>query len=261
MVFTPQHYSDFIRLLKEHPEWRQELRRLLLPDVEELSRAIQALTQAQLRTEEGLERLAEAQRRTEERLERLEATVASLAEAQRRTEERLERVEAAIERLIEILTDHTVAIGDLKGRMLELDYQRKAGAYFGPLLRRTRVYEHHVLADELEPHLSPGELRDALLIDVVIRGLPRIRPELPEVLLAVEVSSVVDREDVNRARRRAALLSTAGYPVIPVVAGEEVTLGAEDEIRHHRVVLLQDGRVSQWEEALEALSTPKNAEN
>lgn len=239
---------------------------------------LDALAEAQRRTEERLERLeatverlVEAQRRTEERMERLEATVerlaeaqrrteerlVALAEAQRRTEERLERLEAAVERLTEVLADHTDTIGDLKGRMLELDYHRKAGAYFGPLLRRTRVQEHHVLADELEPHLSQGELRDALLIDLMVRGLPRIRPELPEVLLAVEVSSVVDREDVNRARRRAALLRPAGYPVIPAVAGEKVTLGAEDEIQHHKVLLLQDGAASQWEEALEALSTSR----
>lgn len=77
------------------------------------------------------------------------------------------------------------------------------------------------------------------------------------MLLAVEVSSVIDREDVNRARRRAALLRHAGSPVIPVVAGEKVTLGAENEIQYHNVVLLQDGRVSLWDEALEALSTSK----
>ena len=251
--------------------------------------AVQQLAEAQQRTEERLEQLAEAQQHSEERLERLEAAVERLAEAQQRSEERLERLEAAVERLAEaqqrseerlerleeaqqhteerlerlekaierltkILEEHTDIIGDLHGQMLELKYHRKAAAYFGLLLRRVRVYEQHILADELEPHLSPGELRDALLIDLIVRGFPRNRPELPEVLLAVEISGVVDREDVNRARRRAALLRHAGYPVIPVVAGEKATMGAEDEVKLHKVVLLQDGRVSLWDEALEALT-------
>jgi hypothetical protein len=37
-----------------------------------------------------------------------------------------------------------------------------------------------------------------------------------------------------------------------MVAGERVTSGAEDEVRRHRVAVLQDGSVSFWEEALEA---------
>jgi hypothetical protein len=271
MAFTVQHYSDLVRLLTKHPEWRQELRRLLFSEFEGLPEVVQALAEAQHRTEKGLqgveaavERLAEAQHLTEERLEalaeaqhRTEERLGALAEAQHRTEERLERLEAAVERLTGALAKHTDIIGDLRGRMLELDYERKAAAYFGPMLRRVRVYRHDVLADALELHLSPGELRDALLIDLVVQGSPRDHPELPEVLLAVEVSGVVDWEDVNRARRRAMLLQQAGYPVIPVVAGEKVTRGAEDEIQYHNVVLLQDGRISLWQEALEALSASK----
>jgi len=56
--------------------------------------ALEALAEAQRRTEERLEALAEAQRRTEERLE-------ALAEAQRRTEERVGRVEEQLALLAE----------------------------------------------------------------------------------------------------------------------------------------------------------------
>ncbi len=76
---------------------------------------VSELAEAQRRTEERVSELAEAQRRTEERLERLEATVQALAEAQkrteervnelaeaqRRTEERLERLEATVQALTE----------------------------------------------------------------------------------------------------------------------------------------------------------------
>ena len=56
------------------------------------------------------------------------------------------------------------------------------------------------------------------------------------------------------ARRRAALLSRASYRTIPVVAGERTILGAEEEAHQHKVVIMQDGHVFLWEEALQALA-------
>ncbi len=290
MAFTPQHFSDMIKLLSERPEWRRELRTLLFLDGEQdLPAMVQKLVEAQdrgekrlERVEAALERLAEAQSRSEGRLDRVEAAierlteaqrrteerVEELAEAQRRSEERLDRVEAAIERLAEAQRrteermaelaeaqrNNTDRIGDLVGRALEWDYERKAPAYFGSVLQRARVFDRQQLVNELESHLSEAELSDALLIDLVVRGIPRRQPEMSEVLLAIEISAVVDRGDVSRARRRATLLRKAGFKVIPVVAGEGMTEGAEKELEKHKVVLLQNGRVSQWEEALGTLS-------
>ncbi|MCS7248491.1 MAG: hypothetical protein NZ840_09640, partial [Anaerolineales bacterium] len=80
-------YTEFRRwidTLYQHPEWRAELRRLVLTDeILELPTLVREIA--------GIVReLAEAQRRTEERLEVLARRVDELAEAQRRTEERLE---------------------------------------------------------------------------------------------------------------------------------------------------------------------------
>jgi len=252
-----------------------------------LEETVVALAEAQRRSEERLSRLeetvaalAEAQRRSEERLSRLEETVAALAEAQRRSEERLSRLEERLssveerlsgveERLNKLETSlltlaeqvrQLVAsqqkivddLGGLKGRVLELTYRGKAGAYFGPLLRRLRVVSPHTLEDVLEARLSPEGFKDVLLLDLLVSGQPRHLTQAPEVWLAVEVSSVVDEEDVTRARRRAELLRQAGYCAVPAVAGERITLGAEDEARQHRVVVLQDGRSFLWDEALAA---------
>ncbi|MDQ3304481.1 MAG: hypothetical protein M3535_00605 [Actinomycetota bacterium] len=65
--------DSLIRLLEEEPEQRRALRRALLGDEPDLAGALASLTQR-------VEALAEAQRRTEQQ-------VAALAEAQRRTEE------------------------------------------------------------------------------------------------------------------------------------------------------------------------------
>ncbi len=391
MPFEVEDYLELIRLLQERPEWRAELRRLLLTEellglpglVRELVEAqrrteervggveervgrieeyIAALADAQRRTEERVGRveeqiaaLVEAQRRTEERVGRVEEQIAALAEAQRRTEERVGRVEERVSQLEERVgriegyiaalaeaqhrteervsrieenvaalaeaqrqTQENVAalaeaqhqmqenvaalaeaqrqtqenvtalaeaqrqtqeqvqklastvsllaeqvrslveaqkhtddtVGSLKGRMLELTYQNKAAAYFGPLLRRPRVVDLGALLETLEAHLSPEEFRDVLQLDLLVSGKPRLPSEAPEVFLAVEISSVIDERDIERALRRSALLRRAGFRVIPVVAGERATLGAEDEARTHHVVMLQDGRTFLWTEAL-----------
>jgi hypothetical protein len=141
-------------------------------------------------------------------------------------------------------------VGDLKGRMLEMTYRNRTAAYFGRLLRRPKVVDMNDLLDTLETHLSKEDFNNVLLVDLLVKGKPRNQPDIGEVLLAVEVSSVVDRHDVQRAWKRADLLRKAGYLVIPVAAGESKTLGAEKEAREQGVVMLQDGRNALWDEAL-----------
>jgi hypothetical protein len=237
MAFTVRDYHDLVQLLTEHPEWQWELRRLLIDeDLKALPGIVRDLAEAQRRAEERLSGV-------EERLGRLEETVAALAEAQRRAEERLAGVEERLGRVENKL-------GRIDGRTLEQEYREKAVGYFGRLLRKTQVIARDNLVDMLEARLSADELDDALLIDLVVRGQPRQRTDWEEVWLAVEVSSVVDRNDVLRACRRAELLRKAGCPTIPVVAGTESTPRAETEARGQSVVMLQDGQSWLWDEAL-----------
>jgi hypothetical protein len=260
MAFEVHDYLDLVRLLNDHPEWRAEMRRLLLTDeLLALPELVHDLIEAQRRAEERLSRveeqlaaLTEAQRRTEEQL-------AALTEAQRRTEERLDKLASIVGILAEQVRELVIAqrrtddtLGYLKGRALETEYRNKASAYLGRWLRRVRVVEPDTLRDTLEAHLSLDEVTDALLVDLILSGRVRAQPEAPEVYLAVEVSAVVDEHDVERARRRAGLLRQAGYRAIPVVAGESTTLGAEDMARRNRVVVLQDGRIFLWDEAIQA---------
>ena len=223
-----------------------------------LEAAVQRLTEAQARTEQRMEELAAAQARTEQRME-------ELAAAQARTEQQVEGLEAAIQRLIEAQAraeqrmeelaaaqkELAVILSDLKGWQVELRYRERAAAYFGPLLRRMRVVLPNEMEDELGACLSREEFQDLLRLDLLVSGQPRYRPEAPQVWLAVEASSVVNRHDVERARRRAAALRRAGYRAIPTVAGEQATPGAEEEARTHKMLLLRDGQPLFWEEALE----------
>ena len=106
------------------------------------------------------------------------------------------------------------------------------------------------LEDALERHLTEDEVVELTRVDVIVRGRPRAHPADAEVWLAVEVSATVDRYDVERAQRRAAILRRAGYHAMPVVAGETVTRGGEESARAGNVVLLQNGTIQFWDEAL-----------
>ncbi len=116
MSFSVSDFHEWARILKEHPEWRDEARRLILTDelielplqVREIKERVDLVYEAQQRLEGRVDRveialteLAEAQKRSEERLTRLEIVVAELAEAQKRTEERVGRLEVALAELAE----------------------------------------------------------------------------------------------------------------------------------------------------------------
>ena len=77
MSFTVTDFHDLTRLLYEHPDWRAEMRRLVLSDeILELPALVRQLAEAQSRSEERLSGV-------EERLSRVEAALERLAESQR----------------------------------------------------------------------------------------------------------------------------------------------------------------------------------
>lgn len=232
--------------------------------VDRLETAIVRLTEAQERTEERVEELAEAQKRSEGRLDRLEVAVMELVEAQKRSEGRLDRLEVAVTELIEAQKQTQAVLQVLIkrvdwieprtdraiGHLLELSYRGKASSYFGRLLRRARAVDINEIEDDLETRLSEDELDDLRLADILVYGRPKQRPDVEGVWLVVEVSAVVDRNDVERAQRRAAVLRKAGYPAVATVAGEERTEGAQEAARSAAVLFLQNGSQQNWEEAL-----------
>jgi|LakMenEpi03Aug12_release.lakeMendotaPanAssembly.Ray.scaffolds.fasta_scaffold295159_1 DNA repair exonuclease SbcCD ATPase subunit len=232
-----------------------------------LEAIVERLAQAQERTEARLnhleaivERLAQAQERTEARLNHLEAIVERLAQAQERTEYRLNHLEEIVERLAKAqehseqkLNQLDNQVASLRGQALEQKYCQRAAAYFGRLLKKVRVISSEVLAESLEELLSPEEFQDALLIDLVVQGRPRNTEESSEIWLAIEVSTVIDRNDVIRSRRRADLIQRQGIPTLAVVAGEDLTEGGEAQASREKVAVVQNGSVKFWQDAIALL--------
>lgn len=260
MAFTVRDFHDLVDLLEQHPEWRVELRRLVL-------------TEELLALPQLVRELAEAQQRTEQRLERLEATVQALADAQQRTEQRLERTEQRLERLeatvqaqadallrleqliVQLTEAHLRldrrmervegSVGDLKGIILEIRYYNRAFAYFSRLVRRAQALSGDELHALLTPAIDQGLLSEdgadeVLQADVVVRG--RQRDDGAEVYLVVEVSWGIGTGDVERAVRRASLLAQTGVQTLPVVAGERITDEAAELARAMRTWQVLDGQ-------------------
>ena len=220
MAFTVQDFHDLITLVTQHPEWRAELRRLVL-------------TEELLALPQIVHDLAEAQQRTEQQIAQLVQQVTQLTEAQRRTERQIVRLQDDV--------------GELKGIVLEQRYRNHAFAYFSRLVRRMHTVTDDELVALLEEAVARGVLSEDGMdeigrADVVVRG--QRRDGSGEVYLVVEVSWGVGPGDVERAVRRAALLSQTGLQTMPVVAGERITDEAAELARAMRAWQVLDGRVT-----------------
>ena len=76
MPITASDFMEMVSLIEQHPEWRAELRRLVLTeDLLALPRIVVELGEAQKRTEQGILELVKAQQDTEHRITRLEKAV------------------------------------------------------------------------------------------------------------------------------------------------------------------------------------------
>lgn len=198
--------DQLLQLLREHPQWREQLRSVLLTD------QLLALPE---RTAE----LAKAQVETQHQLGQLAARVDDLAQ----------RVDDLTQRLDQLLKRLDVMAGRLDealGSLVELRYQRRPWAYFSPIALRLREMAGPEIDDLLEPAVTDGRLtlEEAAHVrsaDSLASG--RLRSTGAEGVLVVEASVVIDRQDVERALDRAALLRRLGVDAVAVVAGDVVS--------------------------------------
>ena len=238
MPFTIAEFHDLIRLLEEHPEWRTELRRVLLSqEVLDLPRTVQELANAQRRTEDALTRLTE----------RMEGGFAEAAAERRALRQGLEEVVAEQREMRQDL-------GRLKGMGQESFYRDRATAIFGRLLSQGHDATTQV-ADQLQEARRQGviaeqEYQDVLAADLLWGG--RLRSSGEAIVVVLEASWTVGTTDVERAARRAAVVRRAGLRALAVAAGQEWPPNVQAEASDAGVAMVQDGVVHQasWEAAL-----------
>ena len=205
MPFTVDEFHDLIRLVESHPEWRAELRRLVLTDeLLALPEQVGVLT---------------------EQMTTLTIQVTSLA---RSVQTLTDDVGDLKGRSLE--ADYRTKGPAYFGRLIRRPHVLTSDELV-TMLEDAR--EHGVLSD-----VEVQELYDA---DLVVRG--RRAVDGTAVYLVVGVSWGVGPYDVERAARRAALLAHIGVAVIPVVAGERLTAEAGRLAQQHQVWQITAGHV------------------
>ena len=209
MPFTVNDFQDLLALLGTHPEWRSELRRLVLADeLIDLPGLVRDLAAVQLRTDQQLQVLTERVEALGQRMDQL-----------------TERVDALAQRM-EQVTDR---VDSLRGDVIEGRFPDRGPGGLGLLgIRHVRVLSGAERADLASDGIEDGriterEYGELLRLDWVAHG----RDAAGAVWLAVEGSATGDVHDVERAEARSAVLSKLRGRTRPVVAAHRFTQGAQ----------------------------------
>jgi len=223
-------FEDIIRALRDHPEWLEELRRIIL-------------TEELLRLPQRFERfLQEEFRPLREKVDTMERDVTTLKEDVKVLKEDVKVLKEDVAKLKEDVKRLKDDVAALKGSDFEREVRERAPSYFGRLIRRCRVVLPERLADVLEEAVDKGvisdeEMEDALNVDLVVEGILKSNKE--GVVLVCEVSSTADVTDVEKANKRAGIIGKAfNKKSIPIVVGKEVTKGAKEKSEPLGVILI-----------------------
>jgi hypothetical protein len=228
-------------LRAEVAELRQEVRSVAERQ-ERMEKRLDQIEQRQEQMEQRMERMEQRQERMEQRQERMEQRLERMEERQDRMEQRQDRMERRLQRLE---TD----VGHLKGTVKEITYRTNFLGYFGFWVLSAedpwrRLWEKIEEALQ-EGMLTQDELTDLRSADLLWLGiLRRGKFAGQEVLIVAEFSWTVQREDVERALRRASLARKAGFWSLPLVAGTEwESAELKNEVIAKGVVCVENGRV------------------
>lgn len=226
--------EEILHLIRTDREVREAVRREMLGEellsvparLDQLTAVVARLVEVTERHDRQIGELIAAQRRTEARLDALAGRVdalavhvEALAAAQLRTEERLDRLIETVLRVegqLDWLSQwQRGEQGRREGERYERNTVRSAGAIFGggrPLDERPEA--HARLRDAVSALYQTDdfdEQNDPFLADLIwLKG---------ERFVVVEISYQVDRDDLERADRRAATLRMLGMPATGVVLG------------------------------------------
>ncbi len=199
------------------------------------------LTEVKGRSDEQFAELRAADQRLADQLSAAQArSDEQFAAAQARSDEQVAELHAADQRLEGRLDElasefhdfrrHTEnRLANLDGASLEQQFAMRAPAHLGNLsLRRARVLPTAEWVSKVEDAVDAGLLNenegsDVRNLDAVVHA----QDAAGDVWLAVELSVTVDVHDVDRAVRRASLLTRALGRARPLVAGQRLTEGAK----------------------------------
>jgi len=234
-----------LNVLKAEPMWLEELRKLIL-------------TSDLLKLPERFEQFVQKDfKELNDRVDRMEQEMIGLKDEVKELKQRVEKIDERLTKVesdVEVLKDDVRPlkedvrtlkndVADLKGSDFERKVRENAPAYLGKLIRKCKVLDKAIIADQLDEALDAGriteeEREEALSVDLVAEGYLRVEPQ-KKVLVVAEVSVKADKVDVERAHKRSKIVERAfGMPTIPAVIGKKYTAGAKNKAKEFQICLV-----------------------
>ena len=246
MSFDVTDFRDFLQVLDNHPEWQRDLRRVVLTEdllalpesmrrlerlhaerMAELDQRLMDLTAAQDRNTAHLVELDRHLAELDRHMAELDRHMAELDQHMAELDQHMAQLDLTVAKLADGQAPTDSRVNKLIGQVLEDRFVRRAGSYLGQYgYRRVRVLSPDDWLDAVDDAVEQGRMsradREGLLrADAIVRA----QSAGTAVHLVVEVSSLVDRHDVERAQDRARALAIAlGLDAVqPCVAGHAFT--------------------------------------
>jgi hypothetical protein len=224
VAFTVDDYRDLIELLRQHPDWKGELRREILDEQFMQLPALVRQNSADIRDLQGVVAQNSAD------IRELKTIVAQNSIDIRQNSADIKALTAAIEAMRQAndvrFNRLETNFGDMKGTVLELWYRGHPEALAMGRLRKIHVVNVRDLIDLTEAvdegRISESQGRGLADLDLLISGREGRGDESREAWLAVGVSGTIDDHDVTRAAERAATLRAIGFNAYGAVAGNAV---------------------------------------
>ncbi len=219
---TINDISDIARVLREHPEWRETIRGLVLG--EEIARLPEQLAAFIEATQRNFEALGKS----------LDAFTVATQQNFRLVYQRLDRLEEDQDRLRTGVNRLTGRVDNGLGTYYEYKAEKAARRLADQYLDllRVRVLQgaqtgfDNEFAERLDDArmaglVSQDQFQEILQLDLVFAA--KRNPDGADVHVAAEVSIITGDSDIVRAVRRAALLADiTGNPVLPAVISAHI---------------------------------------
>ena len=218
--------EQFLRALRTHPEWREEVRKEILG--EELLRlpvAFRAFVEKQEQFNEKQEQFNEKQEQFNEKQERFNEKQERFNDEMRafrdeatarfeRIDERFDRIDARFDRMER--DNATLKNATTESDALKLVDSICEAAHCSRVNILTSEDKAQLLQTWNDPNLARGDRDSFRRADIILEA----EDDGNAVYLVVEVSFTADQRDLRRATRNARLLTEhTGARAIPVVAG------------------------------------------
>ena len=215
---TINDISDLARVLREHPEWRDTIRGLVLG--EEISRLPEQLAAFIDFSQRHFELF-------DQRLERLEAGQATLVERVDALDHKVNKLDHKVDRLTGRVDNGLGANYEFKAekavRSLAYRYLDLSGIKVLQGARTGFNTEFASLLDDARKTglLAPDQFQELLNLDLVFAA--KRNSDDADVHVVAEVSITAGDSDIERAARRAPILSAVtAHPVFPAVVSASV---------------------------------------